>query len=32
MIKESITKVIKGDNLSEVDMEKTMEEVFDGKA
>ena len=32
MIKESITKVIRGDNLSEVDMEKTMEEVFDGKA
>lgn len=32
MIKESITKVIRGDNLSETDMEKTMEEVFDGKA
>jgi len=32
MIKESITKVIRGENLSEADMEKTMEEVFDGKA
>jgi len=31
MIKESIAKVIRGDNLSEADMEKTMEEVFDGK-
>ena len=32
MIKESITKVIRGDDLSEADMEKTMEEVFDGRA
>lgn len=32
MIKESITKVIRGNNLSEADMEKTMEEVFDGRA
>jgi anthranilate phosphoribosyltransferase len=32
MIKESITKVIRGDNLSETDMEKTMEEIFEGKA
>lgn len=32
MIKESITKVVRGRNLSEADMEKTMEEVFDGRA
>jgi len=32
MIRESIVKVIRGRNLSEADMEKTMEEVFDGRA
>ncbi len=32
MIKESIAKVVRGRNLSEGDMEKTMEEVFDGRA
>ncbi|MDY6793146.1 MAG: anthranilate phosphoribosyltransferase [Thermodesulfobacteriota bacterium] len=31
MIKDLITKVIGGDNLSEADMEQAMAEVFDGK-
>jgi len=32
MIRESIINVIRGRNLSETEMEKTMEEVFDGRA
>ena len=32
MIKELITKVLRARNLTETEMEKTMEEVFDGRA
>jgi len=32
MIRESLVKVIRGENLSEDEMEKTMGEVFDGRA
>ena len=32
MIKESITKVVRARNLTEAEMEKTMKEVFDGRA